>query len=117
MKQRHIIGDKVWIRKQPNSPPPSPHILLLSDQMVEGFQIPDRYIHPNIMVGYSIKDFTNDIRDSAIDLNYPYILVFLGSLQLSAFDSRDLHKQVGTCSGAGHTQFTSGVFRSHPETD
>ena len=93
-KQREVVGDRVYIRQQPPLPPKQPEILLLADQMLEGFQVPDKYFHINIMVGYSLQDFINDMRDSAFDHRYPYIMVFLGSLQLGRFDSRAVHRQV-----------------------
>ena len=35
-----------------------------------------------------------NIRDELIDLNFPYIVMFLGTMQMTAFDSREVHKQV-----------------------
>ena len=61
---------------------------------MEGYPLPDKYIHPHIMVGYGLQDYINDIRDGALDLNFPYILIHLGALQLGKFDSRVVQKQV-----------------------
>ena len=84
---RVVLGDRVLIRQQPVSPPPVPQILVLSDQMLSEFQSPDRYIVCTVMSGYTLKDYANDIRDSALDLNYPYIIIYLGTMQLGIFKS------------------------------
>ena len=39
------------------------------------------------MFGYTLQDFTRDVRDDLIDLNYPYIVIFSGTLQLGLFDA------------------------------
>ena len=39
------------------------------------------------MFGYSIQDYTADVRDELIDLTYEYVIVFLGTMQLGLFDS------------------------------
>ena len=88
VKKREVVGQCVWIRQQPPGLPSNPEILLITDQMMEGFQVPDKYIVPTIRVGYSLQDYTNDIKDSALDLNFPYILVYIRTLQLRMFDSR-----------------------------
>ena len=93
-RPRKVVGDKVWIRQQPPGPPPEPEILVLTDQLLEKAQSNDKYIKTMVMIGYTLQDYTNDIRGSAIDVKFPYVLVFLGLLQLGAFDSRVVHKQV-----------------------
>ena len=89
-----VVGQKVLIRQQPPGPPEEPEILLLTDQMMEKFATDDKYIKALVMIGYGLQDFTNDIRDSAIDVKFPYVLVFLRTLQLAHFDSRRIHRQV-----------------------
>ena len=75
-------------------PPPEPQILLLTDQVLERMPQPDKYIKMLSMFGYSIKDYTRDIQDDLIDLTFPYIIVFLGTLQLGLFDSIRNYQEV-----------------------
>ena len=93
VKPRNVVREKLFIRSQP-VPPKGQEILLLTDQMMEGYPLPDKYIQAQVMVGYTLQDYINDIQDIAFDLNYPYILVFLGALQLWEFELRKVHQQV-----------------------
>ena len=94
VKPRRVIGEKVLIRQQPPAPPPTPQILILSDQMLKSFVQPDKYINCIAMVGYSLRDYVKDIQDELIKLDYPYIVFFVGTMQLGTFDSRALHKDI-----------------------
>ena len=87
LPDREVIGDKVLIRQQPPYPPERPQILLLTDQMMEKLPQPDKYIKMFSMFGYSLQDYTRDITDELIELTYPYIIVFLGTMQLGLYDS------------------------------
>ena len=93
-KTRQVIGERVLIRQQPCGPPVQPEILLLSDQMMAEMPVPDKYFQVKIMPGYGLSDYINDISDSMIDLNFPYIIVFLGTMQLRIFDSQVVKQQV-----------------------
>ena len=44
VKARTVVGEKVFIRAQPPVPPKEQEILLLTDQMMEGYPEPDKYI-------------------------------------------------------------------------
>ena len=46
------------------------------------------------MFGYSVLDYARDIRDELIDLMYPYIVIFLGTMQFGLFDSIKNYQQV-----------------------
>ena len=81
-----MIGERVYIRQQPAALPWEPQCLILADQMLERFQQPDKYFKLYAMFGYSIQDYTRDIKDELIDLTYPYILIFLGTMQFGLFD-------------------------------
>ena len=94
VKPRQVIGDKVLIRQQPASPPPQPQILVLTDQMCKKFHQDDRYIKVIAMVGYTLNDYINDIKDSMIQVVFPYVMVFMGSMQLGLFDPETLQSQV-----------------------
>ena len=95
VKQRQVIGSRVLIRQQPAAPPSVPEILVLTDQMLKRFQRPDRYMKCICMSGYALKDFTNNIKDSMFDVSYPYIMIFLGSMQLGLYELKKLQKDVG----------------------
>ena len=94
LPQRQVIGEKVYVRQQPAAPPPTPQILLLSDQMMAAFQENDRYIDPAIKSGYAVVNFTQDIQDGMINLDYPYVAVFLGTMQLASFEPNQFQAQV-----------------------
>ena len=46
------------------------------------------------MTGYSMANYTSDIEMELIDLNYEYILIFLGTMQLGVFDARKNAREV-----------------------
>ena len=81
-KQRQVIGDRILLRQQPAAPPPEPEILLFTDQVLIQFQTLDKYIKCVAMIGYTIKDFANDIRESMFDIKYKYVVVHMETLQL-----------------------------------
>ena len=87
-------GEQMLIQQQPAGPPQSPEILLLTDEMLSGFKSPDRYIKCMAMFGYSMHNYYQDITDDLIDVSYPYILIFLGTMQLGVFHPQDLDQQV-----------------------
>ena len=87
LPEREVVGHKVLIRQQPAAPPRQPQVLILTDQMLERFPQPDKYFKLLSMFGYSIQDYTVDVRDELIDLTYEYVIVFLGTMQLGLFDS------------------------------
>ena len=80
--KRKVVGEKVLIRRQPAGPPQDPQVLILTDQMLDRFSRPDRYLHVLAMVGYSLKDYIRDVQDELINLQFPCICIFLGTLQL-----------------------------------
>ena len=93
-QDREVVGDKVVIRQQPASVPPKPQILVLTDQMMEAFQRPDKYLNVLAMVGYSMMEYVKDVQDDLINLDFPYIVIYLGTMQLGVFDSREVHRHV-----------------------
>ena len=94
LPDREVIGDRVLIRQQPAQPPRQPQILILTDQMLEKFLNEDKYFKCLAMFGYTLADYTRDVKDELIDLNFPYIIIFLGSMQLGLFESLAVYKQV-----------------------
>ena len=55
--------------------------------MLEKFPQPDKYFKMVCMFGYTIQDFTRDIKDELIELTFPYVVLHLGTLQIGLFDS------------------------------
>ena len=94
VKQRQVVGSRIMIRQQPAAPPPSPEVLLITDEVLTNFQQPDKYIKAYAMQGYTLQDYTNDIRYSMIEIKYPYIVVHLGTMQLGVFDPKKLNRVV-----------------------
>ena len=92
-KDRQVVGNKVVIRQQPAAVPPQPQVLVLADQMLERFQHPDKYMNVIAMVGHTINDYVRDIKDELIEMNYPYIIIFLGTMQLGVFDVTKLQQE------------------------
>ena len=76
-------------------PPVSPQILLLSDQMLEQFVRPDKYIKCLAMKDYDWKQFARDIEDDLIDVDLPHCVVFLGAMQLGIYEPRAAHSDIG----------------------
>ena len=107
-KPRQVVGDKVLLRQQPAAPPPEPEVLVLSDQMLAQFQNPDKYLRCHIMPGYTIKDYTNDIHDSMTEINFKYIIVFLGTMHVAMFQQKAVAKQI--------TEFVKVVNEITPNT-
>ena len=107
-KSRQVLGNRIMIRQQPAGPPQYPEILVLRDQMLKRFQSPDKYIKCISMSGYALKDFTNDIRDSMLDVNFPYIVVFLGSMQLGLYELKKVQKDI--------TDFVAVITEISPNT-
>ena len=93
-KQRQVVGQRVVIRQQAAGPPTSPQVLVLADQMLECTQRPDKYLHVLAMVNYSLTDYARDIEDELIDLNYPHIIIFLGTMQLGIFEAVKVQQEV-----------------------
>ena len=80
-----LIGEKVLAQQQVASPPDTPKILVISDQVLEHHQAGDKYMKVLAMMGYTISNYVLDIRDGFIDLQFPYIVVHLGTMQLKNF--------------------------------
>ena len=91
---RQVVGDRVLIHQQPASPPAEPQIIVLSDQMLDNFPRNDKYVKCLAMFGYSLVDYTRDINDKLIDLSYPYIIIFLGTMQLGLFEASRLFREL-----------------------
>ena len=87
-----MVGERVLVRQQPASPPPTPQVLVLTDQMMEDWKSQDKYLKVFPMVGYTMLNYAQDIRDGFVELQYPYIVVFLGTMQFVKFDSRQVQK-------------------------
>ena len=93
-RQREVSGSRVLIRQQPAAPPTQPEILLLSDEMLSHMSINDKYFKCVIMYGYSFQNYVQDIQDQLIDVDIPYVLVFIGSLQLGIFHPDKVNEEV-----------------------
>ena len=109
---RQVIGETVFVRQQPAQPPDRPQILILTDQMLEQFPQPDKYFKLCAMFGYTIRDYQCDIEDELIELTYPYIVIFLGSLQLGLFDSIKNYEQMASLMRVIHKNPNSHVLVS-----
>ena len=55
--------------------------------MLEKIPQPDKYFKLVSMFGYTIQNYTADVKDELIDLTYEYVVLFLGTMQLGLFDS------------------------------
>ena len=62
--------------------------------MLERFPQDDKYFKCHAMFGYTLRDYVRDTDDELIDLHFPYIAVFLGSLQLGRFEATKIYKDV-----------------------
>ena len=82
-----MIGETVLVRQQPASPPPNPQVLVLADHMAERCSPSDKYLKVTAMVGYTLRNYTQDIRDGFIGMQFPYVVVFMGTMQLGVFDA------------------------------
>ena len=102
LPERQVIGDKVLIRQQLGTPQSALQILLLSDQMMQEFQSPDKYINCTLMMGYTIHNFMQDIIDGLIEVNYEYVILYMGTLQLARFEAKQLHQDVEDFAQAVH---------------
>ena len=85
---QQVVGDKVLLRQQPAAPLVQPEVLLLTDQTLEQFQSPDKYIKCLAMSGFAMEDFTNDIKDGMLDIDYKYIIIHLGTLQIAQYSHK-----------------------------
>ena len=52
---------KVTIKEQYAVPPACPQVLVLTDEVMETFQRPDRYMHCYAMAGHDLKAYTDDV--------------------------------------------------------
>ena len=80
--------------QQPVGLPVLPQILVLTDQMMDLCACPDKYLHVLAMVNYSMTDYTRDVEDELVDLNFPFIIVFLGTMQLGVYGTQKVQKEV-----------------------
>ena len=94
LPEREVVGERVLIGQQPAQPPSQPQILILSDQMLEKFPRDDKYFKCMSMFGYTLRDYTRDVNDELINLTYPYIIIFLGTMQIGLFESLAVYKNV-----------------------
>ena len=94
LSERQVIGERVLIRQQPALPPSSPQILVLTDQVMELWQNNDKYLKVIPMMGYTLKNYTQDIRDGFIELQFPYIIIYVGTMQVGLFDPKKVHREV-----------------------
>ena len=46
------------------------------------------------MTGYALHNYTQDVRDGFLDLQFPYIIVMLGTMQIALFDAKKVHREV-----------------------
>ena len=108
VKHRDVVGSKILIRQQPAAPPKSPEILLLSDEIVANYPRPEKYVKCLAMFGYTMRNYLQDIKDDLIDLNFPYILIYIGTMQLGVFQHQILKQDV--------TQLVEEVVRVTPNS-
>ena len=80
------------MRQQPLCPPPVPQVLVLSDQMLQAFPEPDKYIKCLAKSGYAIVDYTREIQEGGIEMDFPYVVIFLGTMQLGDFNGIQNYK-------------------------
>ena len=91
---RQVVGSRVLIRQQPAAPPQSPEVLLLTDEMMANLPKPDKYMQCHVMYGYTFRNFFQDVADDLIDVNFSYIVIYLGTMQLGVFEVQKLHEDV-----------------------
>ena len=108
VKQRDVVGSKILIRQQPAAPPKNPEILVISDEVVANYPRPDKYVKCLAMFGYTMCNYLQDIKDNLIDLNFPYILIYIGTMQLGVFQHQILKHEV--------TQLVEEVTRVTPNS-
>ena len=90
---KQVLGNKVVLTNM-QVPKDKPKILVLTDQMLELIQRPDKYLHVLAMTNYAIHDYIRDLQDELIDVEFPFIVIYLGTMQIGVFDSKALQKQV-----------------------
>ena len=83
---REVVGQKVYIRQQPAALPPQPQVQVLTDQVFQAVNRPDKYSSYMIMMGYSMDTYTKDVMDGFVNLEFPYVIVFLGTMQIGVFE-------------------------------
>ena len=93
-QQRQVIGDHVLIHQQLAAPPRAQEVLLLTDEIVSSMDPRDKYIKCISMFRYMFKNYAQDIRNELIDINFPYIVFHIGSMQLGQFEPRKLQMEV-----------------------
>ena len=118
VRSRTVMGERVYLRQQQAGPPPEQQVLVLSDQILTRFPTPDKYIKCLSMVGYDLKAYTSDLELELIDVNFPYIIIFLGTMQLGEFDAikqkeliRNLVSAIRVFNENAHVVFSSLVPR------
>ena len=104
-RTRQMMGDTVMV-KQPKKVAQEQQIIVLSDQMLFNFVNNDKYIKCVSMPGYALRDFTNDITDQSVDLNFVHVILFLGTLQLGVFEPKNILRHVG--------EFVKAVLHINP---
>ena len=86
LPQRQVLGERVLIWQQPAAPPLQPQIQVMTDQVLQAVQRPDKYFSYLIMSGYTMDTYAKDVREGFVDLDFPYILVFLGTMQIGVYE-------------------------------
>ena len=74
--------------------PDVPQVLVLMDQMMDKFVRPDKYITCFAMKGYDWKQLARDISDELIDVNLPYCVIYLGTMQMGIYQARSAHNDI-----------------------
>ena len=70
-----------------DAPPSAPEVLVLSDEMMDRFQGPDKYMHCLAMMGYDMPQYAEEIAAGLINVKkYRFVIVFLGTMQIGRFE-------------------------------
>ena len=85
---------RINVKEQSSGPPSMPEVLVLSDKMLQNFMSPDKYISCVSKQGYTLRDYIRHITAGGFYLNYKYIIIFMGTLQLGVFDAAQNYQQV-----------------------
>ena len=91
--ERQVMGDKVMITQDINMSQARPQILVLTDQMMERVLRPDKYMQVLAMVGYTMNDYLRDVQDELIDLSFPFVVIYIGTMQLGVFEPKVMFKE------------------------
>ena len=88
-------SEKREVTSKAEKPPESPQILVLSDDMMAHFKRPDKYMKCFAMFGYDWNQYTRDVEEDLIDVDLPYCILYLDTMQLGVYNARKTHTEMG----------------------